>query len=277
MEGKRKRQEIEASTPSQERREVVLIPLDESPIESASARDEGDSNNTSTGSDAINTEKKKAGISDELDTAVITPVKELSSGTFDTNMFWGAENLSRAGVGKVGELDNEEPVMDATHSRNWFAIKKTTDEPTVHEDDDVVYPMDIVEPEKKPALVLGSGASNSILNERGCLKTFSPKRQFPGTADTPAKRFRANNLASSSASPFLKKTQDYKEQASEGSSNKHNEERKKKDNSKPKRIAANFNKVGKRGVVVGASQPLINTVFKKVDDQAEGNGDGDRA
>ena len=109
------------------------------------------------------------------------------------------------------------------------------------------------------------------------MKTFSPKRQFPGTTDTPAKHLRANNLASSSASPSLKKTQDYKEQASVGSSNKHNEERKKKDNSKPKRIAANFNKVGKRGVVVGASQPLINTVFKKVDDQAEGNGDGDRA
>jgi len=188
MEGKRKRPELESSTPSQERREVVLIPLEESPIEGANTREEGDSKNTSTGSDVINTEKKRAGLSNELDTTGLTPVKELSSGTIETNLFWGAENLSRAGVGTVGEFENEDLVTNVTHPRNWFATKTTTDKPTVCQHDGVaheeVYPMEVVEPEKKPPLILGSGTSDLLLSERGCLNGFgtkSPKTKSPRT------------------------------------------------------------------------------------------------
>ena len=267
---------------------MELIPLEESPIEGANTREEGDSNNTSTGSDVINTEKKRAGLSNELDTTGLTPVKELSSGTIETNLFWGAENLSRAGVGMVGEFDNEDLVTNVTHPRNWFATKTTTDKPTVCQHDGVaheeVYPMDVVEPEKKPPLILGSGASDLLLSERGCLNTFSPKRLLPGLTNTPAKRSRANNLAHSSASPYLKKAQNYKDEEGVECSNKQKVERKKnftakpKKNftAKPKRIAANFNKVGKGGTA-GANQPMIDTVFKKVDDQAAGSGGGDKA
>ena len=50
---------------------------------------------------------RRGRVSNELDGTAMTPAKNLSSGTYESRLFWGAENLSSAGVGVVQELDGE--------------------------------------------------------------------------------------------------------------------------------------------------------------------------
>ena len=41
------------------------------------------------------------------------------------------------------------------------------------------YPMEVVEQEKKPPLIIGRSASSTLFKEKGCGVTSSPKRQLP--------------------------------------------------------------------------------------------------
>ena len=88
MEGKRKRCELESSTPLGDRREVILVPLDDSPIEGVSGGQEESesSNNVSIGSDGIITQKNRTGVSNELDTTALTRVQlnEICTGELRT-------------------------------------------------------------------------------------------------------------------------------------------------------------------------------------------------
>ena len=77
-------------------------------------------------------------------------MKELSLGTIEQNLYWGAENLTRSGVGNVYELRNESLATVSSTDNNWFA-KTSTREPVGVDD----YSMEIVEEERKPPLILG--------------------------------------------------------------------------------------------------------------------------
>ena len=261
MEGKRKQLDYESSTPTSGRREVVLIPLEDSPIEGIAPalregnRSGGDSN-VSTGSDVVSTQKKKAGVSNELDGTAITPAKDLSSGTFGSRLFWGADNLSSAGVGVVQELAGESLAQvptTATPDRNWFAKREGIDNMVQEE-----YPMEVVEQEKKPPLIIGRSASSTLLKEKGCGVTSSPKRQLPALPGTPLKKHRVYNEAHESASPNLKRI---KGQRKKGE-NKNIDVRK-ESILKPKPTGVNSNKYnGGKNLIT--NQPRIDAVFKKM-------------
>ena len=262
MEGRRKRCEVESSTPLGDRREVILVPLDDSPIGGAPGEQEESesSNNGSTGSDCISTQRNRAGISNELDTTALTPVKELSSGTFDQNLYGGVEDLARSGVGNVYELRNENLVTIPSIDKNWFA-KTNTMEPVGVDD----YSMEIVEEERKPPLILGRSATLSLLSEKGSASAQSPKRQHSGVPSTSTKRRKSINLVSGSASPDFKLPQVEPDKRIGGANAAANNEVKgKKGNAKHLRMARK-NKARKEGKDIDDCQPRINNVFKRVD------------
>ena len=89
---------METSTPVNIRRESVMIHLDEeSPI--GPQGDSGMSIRTSsTSSQNVGDGTNRAGISNDLDGAVITPPKAESSSTQDLNMWGGAGDLSAAAM-----------------------------------------------------------------------------------------------------------------------------------------------------------------------------------
>ena len=271
-EGKRKRCEVESSTPLGDRREVILVPLDDSPIGGAPGEQEESesSNNGSTGSDCISTQRNRAGISNELDTTALTPVKELSSGTFEQNLYGGVEDLTRSGVGKVDELRNENLATIPSINKNWFA-KTNAMEPVGVDDysmepvgvDD--YSMEIVEEERKPPLILGRSATLSLLSEKGSASAQSPKRQHSGVPSTSTKRRKSINLVSGSASPDFKLPQMEPDKRIGGANAAANNEVKgKKGNAKHLRMARK-NKARKEGKDIDDCQPRINNVFKRVD------------
>ena len=273
MEGKRKRCEIESSTPMNERREVVLVPLDDSPIEGTySGLEQGDqSSSTSSTGDVISSQKNRAGISNELDTTGITPTKELSSGTFDSNMFWGADNLTRAGVGKMNEFDDEILANAPNPITNWFANKRKVNEYTagqqviagqISKKNVEDYSMEVVEEERKPKLILGSKAGSILLSERGCVNAHSPKRQLSFGPATPMKRYRSSSLVVESASPALTGAQGLVE---DGKKIKKRSIGGKEGLKKPQKAVARAKKSDRREKSIGSNQPRINSLFMRLE------------
>ena len=155
-------------------------------------------------------------------------------------------------------------VTTATPDRNWFAKKDGNKEPileigSVADPGQEDYPMEVVEQEKKPPLILGRRATSTLLNERGCGAHSSPKRQLPALPGTPLKRSRVSGLITESASPTLKKNQGPSKKDERNSANVR-----RRSMLKPKLTSANSNKSTRRKGLE-TNQPLIDTLFKKVD------------
>ena len=90
---KRKRADMETSTPVHLRRETKLIDLGESPINQDLP--EHDSNQDSTNDDGI-AGTERAGVSGGVDVIAITPEKEISPNTQNIKLYKGADNLVKA-------------------------------------------------------------------------------------------------------------------------------------------------------------------------------------
>ena len=121
---KRKRRDMEASTPVSERRETLLIDMeDSSPINKS---DSIQSEVSLESSDNIPTEKMKAGLSDEIVVMNMTPPKELSPDTMDRKLALHCVDIVKAGVNndKVMELQEHESHA-ITLSENPFSKKDT--------------------------------------------------------------------------------------------------------------------------------------------------------
>ena len=103
---KRKRKNMEASTPVSNRRETVLIDMDDSsPIDKLSQEGTLTSEESF---DTIPTSKKKAGISDEIDTMAVTPEKEYSPDTMDRKLALHTIDLVKSAVNNDGLLELRE-------------------------------------------------------------------------------------------------------------------------------------------------------------------------
>ena len=105
MEGKRKSDQMETSTPNA-RREVLLIEMDDhSPI--LDMPQITPETSYSSSDDAINETRNKAGVSNEMDSNVITPYKEPSPNTMDRKLAIGARDVVVGTNGNIVELRSE--------------------------------------------------------------------------------------------------------------------------------------------------------------------------
>ena len=95
---KRKRALMETSTPVNIRRESVMIHLDEDSPIGLQGDSEMSIRTSSTSSQNVGDGTNRAGISNDLDGAVITPPRAESSSTQDLNMWGGAGDLSAAAM-----------------------------------------------------------------------------------------------------------------------------------------------------------------------------------
>ena len=119
---KRKRKTMETSTPVSERRETQLIDLGEdSPI---GTEVQNGSTVTDDSGDIIPTEKVKAGLSNDVDSMVVTPPKEISPGTMDKRLALHCIDLVNASVNNVRVLEmREQEVHTLNLSENSFSKK----------------------------------------------------------------------------------------------------------------------------------------------------------
>ena len=219
--GKRKRElePMDTSTPTSIRREVVLIPLEESPIEQQTSEQQSEEE----ASKDIET-PKRAGISHELDSAALTPVKELSSETQGRNLLIGAVDLTNAAFmgNSVGEMLNETVPKERKVKENSLfspfdsrASSRESGESSVpslspwelsEEKSDVhVKETAAVLKEQKPPLILGANATQDVLDSMA-IDVQSPKRPANMDVGTPKKRVRVTACGLLSASPNLRST-----------------------------------------------------------------------
>jgi len=219
--GKRKREPepMDTSTPTSVRREVVLIPLEESPIEQHTAEQHSEE-------EASNEKKtpKRAGISHELDSAAVTPAKELSSETQGRNLLIGALDLTSAAFmgNSVGEMLNETvPKGRKVKENSLFspfdsrASSRESGESSIpnlspwdlseeKNDVNVEKTADVPE-EQKPPLILGANATQDVLDSMA-VNVQSPKRPANMDPGTPRKKVRMTSCGLLSASPNLRST-----------------------------------------------------------------------
>ena len=129
---KRKRKEMESSTPISGRREPLLIELEEdSPI---NVGDRERSANSDESVDMVPTSKVKAGLSNEIDTMSVTPVKEFSSDTMDKRLALHCADIVNSSKhnANLAELREQVPYI-LPLAENSFA--KRSDGNAVEQDD----------------------------------------------------------------------------------------------------------------------------------------------
>ena len=132
---KRKRQNMECSTPVSGRREPPQLLGEDSPIL-------GDSSNSSSSTysesaDVISQMKRKAGMSNEVDSMVVTPSKECSPDTMDKRLALHTAAIVRAAVNNplVMELQEQE-THTTTLAENSFAKRDTKETGAILVDDE---------------------------------------------------------------------------------------------------------------------------------------------
>ena len=115
---KRKRSDMETSTPLHGRRETKMVDMEEdSSIENCDI-----SSLYSPSDDKIADSKQKAGMSNEMDSVVMTPPKLVSPETMDRRLALHARDLVTASVNNPGLQEMQEQVMQtADMSKNPFA------------------------------------------------------------------------------------------------------------------------------------------------------------
>ena len=120
---KRKKEEMDSSTPISQRREPCVLDLgEESPIE----REKSSTSNStySASEDVVPVEKNKAGVSNELDSMLVTPPKVLSPDTYDKKLALHSLVISKASNHKIPELHGEDvQQLDLDLEENPFSNK----------------------------------------------------------------------------------------------------------------------------------------------------------
>ena len=120
---KRKREKMETSTPIMGRRDTCVMELDEnSPI----GYERSDTSDSYTASDdKIADSRAKAGLSNEMNSVVVTPPKELSPNTMDLKLALHARDIVRASAdnSKVPEL-REQDLHTIGMAENPFAYRE---------------------------------------------------------------------------------------------------------------------------------------------------------
>ena len=116
---KRKRSIMECSTPVSERRETAMIEMgDDSPI----LKDDSTSSDTYSENDMISDTKRKAGMSNEMDSMAVSPCKELSPDSMDRRLALHCADIARASVNnpRVAEMQ-EQNAHTTSLAENPFA------------------------------------------------------------------------------------------------------------------------------------------------------------
>ena len=148
---KRKRSDMDSSTPISNRREVVLIGLeDDSPIGGDRSKD---SSTYSASEDVVPGEKTKAGMSDEINILAVTPPSEESPNTYERNLALHAGAIAMAAENNqdIPEL-REEVDQSLDMSCNPFAIKNIQES--------VGEPVNISEPGASTSGTVGMNGMN---------------------------------------------------------------------------------------------------------------------
>ena len=134
---------MDTSTLTNARREAILIDMDEqsSILEDKSTASEPSYSSTE---DTINKTKTRAGVSNEMDSTVLTPYKESSPNTMERKLAIGSRDLVVGVNGSINELKNEDlpavPLVDNYFNQrnNQVQARPGNNPPQCDVDDEIV-------------------------------------------------------------------------------------------------------------------------------------------